>query len=454
MADTGSEKLNKKRGPVNVGILIFGAVLIYLIAMMALYFLKGRITSYEVKIGKLSYSITATGVVLRDEKVYYADEGGDITFYASEADKVRVGSNLYSIGTAGSAAGAIAAYEGDQSLEPQDLARLEEDVNTFQGSYDPMNFDRTYDFSYRLESELLDIYNRNILKKLQGQATGLRIKTADDDGIIAYTIDGYEDLTPETVNKDVFERKDYDKRDIRVSTEIQAGDPIYKLVTSEKWSIMVPVRQEDFVNLANSGKDELEVRIEKDNMILWAQVDYMQSGKDCYLHLTFPNSMLRYLSDRYLEITVVVEEEQGLKIPNAAITEKPFYLIPKEYITSMNGSVTSVYVKDETAAVVKKNVTIYNEDEEREVCYIDCSALDEGTILIRTDSLQTYSVSEIGMLKGVYCINKGYAVFKQIKEVYAGEEYTIIEEGTPYGVSNYDFIALDSKVVKEDDIVY
>lgn len=453
MAENGNRKQNKKSGSINVGKLIFGAVLIYLVAMTALYFTKDRITSYEVKIGKLSRSISATGVVLREENVYYAPEDGNITFYASEADKVRVGSNLYSIDKSGGSAVSAADYNGDNSLEDDDYEKLENEVNEFQGSYDPVYFDRTYDFAYRLESGLLDIYNRNLLKKMQGEITALNITTASDDGIIAYTIDGYETLTRDEISQDVFEKKEYHKQDIRENSDIRTGDPIYKLVTGEKWSIIVPIKAEDFAVLAEKDRRELEVRIEKDNTLLWADASFFEQNGEYYIDLTFYNSMLRYLSDRYLEVTVILAEEKGLKIPNTAITEKPFYLIPSEYVSSTNGSAAAVYVKNDDV-VTKKSVTIYNEDEEARQCYIDCSALEAGTQLIKSDSLETYTVSAIGTLKGVYSINKGYAVFKQIREIYASEEYAIIEEGTSYGISNYDFIALDSSVVKEDDIVY
>ena len=57
-------------------------------------------------------------------------------------------------------------------------------------------------------------------------------------------------------------------------------------------------------------------------------------------------------------------------------------------------------------------------------------------------------------LSGVYNINKGYAVFRQINILCEGEEYYIIEDGNDYGLSNFDHIALDNKNVHENDIVF
>ena len=61
--------------------------------------------------------------------------------------------------------------------------------------------------------------------------------------------------------------------------------------------------------------------------------------------------------------------------------------------------------------------------------------------------------SDIGSLKGVYNINKGYAVFKQINILSENDEYAIVETKTRYGLSLYDHIALDGSKIKEDQAV-
>ena len=51
----------------------------------------------------------------------------------------------------------------------------------------------------------------------------------------------------------------------------------------------------------------------------------------------------------------------------------------------------------------------------------------------------------------MYNINKGYADFKQIQILSDNEEYSIVKSGTTYGLSVYDYIALDASSVKEND---
>ena len=57
-------------------------------------------------------------------------------------------------------------------------------------------------------------------------------------------------------------------------------------------------------------------------------------------------------------------------------------------------------------------------------------------------------------LEGVYCMNKGYAVFRQIKILDQNEEYCIVAQGTSYGLQPFDYIVLDGESVKEEEILY
>ena len=86
--------------------------------------------------------------------------------------------------------------------------------------------------------------------------------------------------------------------------------------------------------------------------------------------------------------------------------------------------------------------------------YLDPNVFQKNDIIIKPESTETYTLRETKPLKGVYNINKGYAMFKQINVLCESEEYYIVEEGNSYGLSNYDRIALDSTGIKENDIVF
>ena len=86
--------------------------------------------------------------------------------------------------------------------------------------------------------------------------------------------------------------------------------------------------------------------------------------------------------------------------------------------------------------------------------YIDDESIQAGDVLIRKDSSETYTVGrDTGELTGVYNINKGYAVFKQIEILTQNENYSIIEPKTDYGIALYDHIALDGRKIKDNQMV-
>ena len=167
--------------------------------------------------------------------------------------------------------------------------------------------------------------------------------------------------------------------------------------------------------------------------------------------------MVRYATERYIEVELLLSEETGLKIPNSAIVEKEFYTIPADYILKGGDSNTDgllVRHLDENGKETTEFIspTIYYETDD--YCYIDSEDVQSGEVLIKQNSSETYTVGkDTASLKGVYNINKGYAVFKQIDILYQNEEYTVVKTGTSYGISLYDHIALDGSKVNENELI-
>lgn len=82
------------------------------------------------------------------------------------------------------------------------------------------------------------------------------------------------------------------------------------------------------------------------------------------------------------------------------------------------------------------NATIYeqvNDENDNPVeYYVDMAAFNDGDILRAQDSATTYQIGEMVPLQGVYCINKGYAVFRKIQIIDQNAEYSIIKKQTQY----------------------
>ncbi|MFR5149464.1 MAG: hypothetical protein ACLTER_07960 [Ruminococcus sp.] len=65
---------------------------------------------------------------------------------------------------------------------------------------------------------------------------GQNICKAQEDGIILYSMDGYENKTVENITAADFDQTSYHETDLKSSEKVQAGDNIYTNITSELWS--------------------------------------------------------------------------------------------------------------------------------------------------------------------------------------------------------------------------
>ena len=86
--------------------------------------------------------------------------------------------------------------------------------------------------------------------------------------------------------------------------------------------------------------------------------------------------------------------------------------------------------------------------------YVDKGAFKEGDAIVNQETGERYIIGETDTLEGVYCINKGYAVFRRIEVLDQNEEYAIVSRNTTYGLYRYDHIVKNADKVKEEDILY
>ena len=280
---------------------------------------------------------------------------------------------------------------------------------------------------------------------------------ANNTGIVIYSIDGMENLTLQDMKMEYFDQKNYEKNHLLNNNLVAAGDPVYKLSTDEDWSIVIPVEDEEFARQLVE-EEYVKVRFMKNQNMSWGKVDsFTNEEGDTFVSLTFTNSMISFCTERFIDIELLLEDEKGLKIPNSAIVEKEFFIVPKEYVTKGGNSgaygvLLETYNDDGNATTEFVETTIYEETDTE--YYLDDTVLRSGSYLVKPDSMEKYAVSRIGSLTGVYNINKGYADFKQIIVLYNNDEYSIVKSNTTYGLSVYDFIVLDASTVEDNDFVY
>lgn len=458
-----NNKITKYRKPlnINIGMIIFGLVFVYIIICVFTYFTDKHIVGYEVTKGALSANNIFKGIALREEKIFYSNSAGYINYYAREGERVACSDLVYTVDETGKLSDYInSAALGENALSDEDLSELKTEISGFTNSFSKDNFSSVYDFKYSVKGTVLKLANISLLENagsLGGDSASLiTYGTATDSGIVIYSTDGFEEKTPETITTEDFDAKNYTKTQL-VSNELIADkDAVYKLATNENWTIVIEVEEEKAKELLE--EEYVKVRFLKNQDTAWGKVTtYATTDGMTMVGLSFSNSMISFCTERFIDIELILDEDSGLKIPNSSIVEKQFYLVPEAYVvqggnSDAYGVMREIYLEDGTQSTEFIETTVYNvEDGEY---YLDDSTLRIGDRLLKPDSTEVYTISKQGSLIGVYNINKGYADFKQIVILYQNDEYAIVQSNTAYGLNVYDYIVLDASTVNEDDFIY
>lgn len=464
MADNG-RKITKYRRPLNlnIGMLIFVAIFIYVIICVATYFRTDHIVGYNVQEGSLTSNSIYTGVALRTEEIVTSNDAGYINYFAREGARAAVGNLIYTVDETGRLSDYIHASEsGENSLSDADLSELKTEIIAFTSRFDRTEFMDVYNFKYSVEGTVLKLSNYNILENAGAlnDATGttfINYRYAAKSGIVTYYIDGYENLKPEDMKKELFDQKQYEKQHLVNNELIAKGDPVYKLSTNEDWSIVIQVDDESILEQLVE-KEVVEVRFLKNQYTSWGTVaTHTNEAGDNLVSLTFTNSMITFCNDRFIDIELLLEDEKGLKIPNSAIVEKEFFIVPKEYLTKggnsgRDGVLLETYDDEGNATTEFVPTTIYDATETE--YYLDDTVLRADNYIVKPESTEKHKISKTGSLTGVYNINKGYADFKQVNILYENEEYSIVRSNTVYGLNVYDHIVLDASMVNDNQFIY
>ncbi len=452
---------NRKRlSKLNTGIFVMMIFLFYVIFLIIDLFKKDTVSSYEVHEGSLAQSNIYEGVILRDEEIIYSPLSGYIDYFAREGEHTGNGDVVFAVDESGTINQLIGADNGgDNSLSNEDLSEIRTELVNFQAGFDDTEFYKVYDFEYDLEGLVLKYDNINILNKidsLNSLSDSVYLYKNETPGYVVYNVDGYESLSVNGINAELFEKTDYEKTQLVNNSLIDSGAPAYKIITSDIWQIVIPIEDDRALELSEAGY--INVKVLSNQREMKASVEVFQVLEDYYAILTFNNGVMEYCKDRFLEIEIVTQEETGLKIPISSLVKKVFFIIPEEYAVEEGQDnhvffLRKTFLEDGTVSAELVSVEVYGLIDG--YYYVNDVNLELGDYLLMKDSVANeYPVSTQAELQGVYNMNMGYADFRQINILYQNEEYAIVSPNTRYGLREYDFIVLDSTTVKEDMFVY
>ena len=447
---------------LNIGAFVFGILVIYIIINFIFYLSASKVTAYTVIEGALVETTTYRTIAIRKEQIQTAQQAGNIRYYAKENEKIGVGSLVYSIDEGGRLNAALEAnYVDGMTLDNKDYAAVRAIAANYTLNFSNNQFYSVYNFKNELEGNLLNFMNVHILENIDsltsvGALSNTFTKShAPEEGIVIYSIDGMESITLDDLTAQSFVMGEPTFTNLRTQTLVNPSNPVYKLITDEKWLIAFPIEENEVEKLQNLST--MKFRFLKDDITSSGKFSIVNNGSLTMGVIELDSAMIRYCNNRYIEVELLLNDETGLKIPNSSIVEKDFYVIPKDYIANGGnqgeaGFLRQVVLGDGTTSTEFIATTLYSENTVE--YYVDMVNFEAGDIIIKPDSTQTYTISKTLPLQGVYNINMAYAVFNQITIIDQNEEYSIVAQKTQYDLSQYDHIVLDGKTVNEEDIVY
>ncbi len=453
----------KKRRNINVGVLIFASIFVYFVIYIAMFLTRDRISVYEVVYGQTAESSNKyyEGLILRNETVFYAPNAGYLNCFVREGEKVAVGSTVYTIDENGSITELLqeSLAESD-TLTDENYASIKNMISEFSLNYNDTAFNSVYDFKVDIDAALLEYVNLNAINDIIGSMINeslalFNMVKAEKSGIITYSIDGYESKNLDNLLSKDFNKENYAKTSYKSNDLVAAGSPIYKTVNSENWDILIPLSDDDVRKYAEDTR--IKIRFEDGGITAVGDFEIKYINGQAYGRISLEQYMVRYVSERFVNVQIVEKQIEGLKIPKTALVTLDFFIIPERFATyggntSDVGFLVEKYDEEGNKSVEYLNPAIYEFIDG--YYYVSTEVFSSGQNLVLEDNSEKYTISAKSSLTGVYNINNGYCVFRDVNILATTNDYYIIESGTSYGLLVYDHIVLDSAAVKENQVVY
>lgn len=455
--------LSGRKIKVNIGFFILLVLACYVCYSAYSSFKKSNINYYEVVEGGMAKDTEHTGIALRTENTQYTKTAGYINYFVNGGKRVGVGTQIYTIDETGAMSSFLASNaDFDTDLSEESIDRIKKNLNSFATEFEDNNFSHIYNAKIKINASLLDAtgtMSSEMLDELMS-SSGISFSRVYSPvvGTISYDIDGYEERTSESITIADFDNQDYSMTHLKSGQMIENGAPAYKVITDEQWELVFPITEEEREIL--SGYDTLKVKFNGTNINATGTYTQLNSmDGNAYGKLTFNKYMVNFIDDRYIDFHLDLPSNSGLKIPKSAVITKTFLLVPTDYLARGGDNTDQGFYKeiltDSGTSIEYVPCDIFYSTDD--YYYVDLSSkapLQPGDYVVKPGTTERYKLGETASREGVYNINKGYAVFKQIDIIDSNDEFYTVKKNQKYGLSVYDHILYDPSGVNEGDFIY
>ncbi len=336
MSDKNVVKFKKRFHP-NLALFLFLIIILYIIFLAWNILSKNHVSIYEVNTSDISDDAPLYGFIMRQEEVVQTEQAGYVNYYCSEGNRIGKGDVAYTIDADGEVSKILEEIQKEKD-NSESIVQMREVISSFQSSFTMSNYNDVTKLKYDAKNVVFDRNNGSLYSDLKkamtssGKDKNFTKVTAKKSGIVAYTMDGYEKTKKEEISTELFdEYGSITRRQLQSEGPIKAGAPVYKLITSNDWSIVVKL--DDSYYQALKDEESVRVTVLKDKTSFNANVDIYEREGEYFAILTTSRFMEHYINDRFLQIEFQLKTASGLKIPNSSILQKDFFTIPKSVVT-------------------------------------------------------------------------------------------------------------------------
>ena len=437
-------------------------IALYILFSVVSFIRRDQIRFYEVREGSLVRENQYTGLILRSEKAYAAKKSGYIHFTISEGRRVSKNAELYTLDETGNLENYLSEHpELLASLNEKQVMELRQRLENFSRSFENNHFYTLYSFQSGMDSNHFNFSGEEGVKQLNSILNNLGISyttgTAEEAGLVSYVLDGYEDYDEADLTVDTFKNPDPKKEYIQGGNKVEEGKLIYKIINAPRWNLYFPLSEEDSKVLEN--KHRVILRFDNQNLDLSGEL-FLIRGKDgkSYGKVELSNYQDYFLEDRFIHFSLKDREENGLKIPASSVVKKDFFVVPNEFLYTATDGSQGFYRRENDGSLNFIPTEIYRKDQQ--YSYIDIpkdvnsAVLKTGDVLMKQEGTDSFIIGPTKSLEGVYNINKGYAVFRQIVPLEKNDEYIIVKKDTTSGIEVYDHIVLQGDMVTDGQLIF
>lgn len=450
----------------NVGVLLLTVIFIYLVISLYLYITKEKVLTYEVSAGQLVSDNTFSGVILFDESLRTADVSGHINYFLGENERAGAETIICIVDETGSVSAALTENVLSNGISSTAVNNIGHKLVNYVKSYNSLDFYQAYNLLNNVSSAV-NGYNAEYkvagLEALIGEGNNnVHIIKPAKSTMVSYTVDSLFGLDENSISAALFNMEGYTVTNLQNRDLIGVGDTLYRSIDSDNWKVVFPLTENQISQYADTSY--VNVRFLSQNLTMNAGFSIIYTADGGYGMLSLSKYVVNFLDTRFVDFEISQSISSGLKIPVSSVGEKEFYTIPTEYGCvggdNMNsgfilltydtqGNQTRKFVETTYYAEIDGYYYVNKDNFNIGDCIVKPPSEDEVTI---TD--EKYIIGTVAVLKGVYCVNKGYCQFRQVEILDRNDEYYIVKMGTKYGLSIYDHIILNADMVTENQIMY